>query len=544
LRTLLLSPGGNPRASSRTFCCYFALTTAALLVSTSAAQHTQVEKNGAGRIETDYNAENNIVEMRTIDGDGKLQQKVAYKYLAGYYAAQQTDTTYWPNGQLRRVVHKSYDASTNYTGELLQLFDDTGRQVAGNKLTRDPFTGIYRCAEWNVSRRDYRNKECPSGEDESGGPEPSKKFSYKEVETNLEAARQAAGVESGRSVVQEQLALILPSRLHRGERISGSVAANPERYLENPELSVTVMTVPETFGPSHLSDWIVEVSGEKLQAADNPITFVVPASGYLQITLRQRDNPDHSVSATINLSAARETDSPKPYRAPALCFKMGVCTVSGPFGGNSSTTLAAFEKQPAKIIAETTTRAYIEVPASIETGSYPLCIAEGAKLVALPVTIADFSIAIQHADLKAGEHTILFPTLIGPETLPETAWRTGTFPETNLALAHHLVPGFELKERHNRKSESKEHKSETDTDQDGEILLVIQNLAPGQTSMRASTNQQMVFHLSAESFDHGEFKYNLAVEAAKPGTVQLKAYAIPFLAPVIGQVFTVSSATQ
>src|ERR1700691_2043539 len=73
------------------------------------AQHTVVEKNGlAGIIETDYNAAGKVAEMRTIGVDGKLQQKVQYEYLPGHYVADQTDTTYWPSGQVRKVVRKTY----------------------------------------------------------------------------------------------------------------------------------------------------------------------------------------------------------------------------------------------------------------------------------------------------------------------------------------------------------------------------------------------------------------------------------------------------
>ena len=517
----------------------------AFLFSTSAAQHTQVEKNGAGRIETDYNAENKIVAMRTIDGGGNLQQKVAYEYLPGYYAAQQTDTTYWPNGKLRRVVHKSYDAGTNYTGELLQLFDEAGKQVAGHKLSRDPLTGIYRCAEWDPSRKNYRGVECPSGEDESGGPGPSKKFSYEEVKANLEAARNASIYMPEAAEVHGQIAIVLPASIRPGERISGAVTTNPEEYSDNPELNRTVMTVPEAFGPSRLSDWVVEVPGEKPQAADHAVTFVVPSGGNLQITLRRRDNPGHAISATIDISAAKERNSRKAFQSSPLCFRGSVCTVTGPFSGGSAKTFVAFEKQPARIVAETNSNAYIEVPASIEAGSHPLYITEGSNVIALPVIIADFSIANQHADLKAGEHAILTPTLTGPESLPKTAWRAGIFPETNLSLARRLVPGFKLAKHESKKdqeSEPKERKEEGD--QDGEILLVIKNLTPTETSMRGATNETLVFHLSAESFDHGEFKYNLALEAATAAAINLKTFAIPFLAPVAGQVFTVNSAAQ
>ena len=88
--------------------------------ATAFAQHTEVKSNGAGKIEMDYNAAGKVTQMRTIGPDGKLQQKVEYEYLPGYYGAQQTDTTYWPNGKVRRIAHNTYDESSNFTGESIQ----------------------------------------------------------------------------------------------------------------------------------------------------------------------------------------------------------------------------------------------------------------------------------------------------------------------------------------------------------------------------------------------------------------------------------------
>ena len=68
----------------------------------------------------------------------------------GHYGPQQTDTTYWPGGKVQKIVRHTYDESTNFTGEFIQVFDQSGKQVDGHELTHDPRTGVYRCADWNV----------------------------------------------------------------------------------------------------------------------------------------------------------------------------------------------------------------------------------------------------------------------------------------------------------------------------------------------------------------------------------------------------------
>lgn len=547
------------------------LALSALLVCSAAtgmAQRTVVEKNGAGgRIETDYNAADKATEMRTIGGDGKLQQKVDYEYLPGYYAAQQNDTTYWPNGQVRRVARNTYDESANFTGEFIQVFDESGKQIEGHKLTHDPWTGVYRCSDWNVAAQDYRAIDCPAGEEERGEAEKLKTFTYDEVMKHLEAARETARQARNTAHTQpktpvhpltasarREVGLVWHAQLRPGERVSGTVIENPDQYGEMPEVTVTRVAVPfESAGAgSRLSGWLFETAGEEPRRADGPITLVVPGheSG-LTITFREAGNPSHSVSQTLNIPQLSEKKSLplKSFQAPPLCMKGELCVVSGPFSGDSTKTFAAFEDQPATIVAETSDAAYLRIPENIEPGSSPLFIAEGTKVVAFPVVVGEFVIKNNGRELQAGETLITFPTLEGPADIPDPAWQIGDFPATNLERAQQLIPGFQLSQTDGEtrekleapeKGESKEKHEEKK--QEGEILLVVQNLTPEQTSLRSSRNGVLVFHLSDEAFRRGEFKYDLVVEARKAGKVEVKGYVIPFLAPIVGQEFGIKAA--
>jgi hypothetical protein len=538
--------------------------------ATGMAQHTVVEKNGvAGKIEIDYNAADKPTEMRTIGADGKLQQKVDYEYVPGYYSAQQTDTTYWPNGQVRRVAHNTYDESSNFTGEFLQIFDESGKQTAGHKLTHDPWTGVYRCSEWNVAAQNYRAVACPAGEEDSGRPEEPKKFTYDEVMKNLEAARTTTRRDQkiGRmhpetpvhppiTTAQQEVGLVLPSHRRPGERVSGTVVENPDQYREMPEVTVTRVAVPfESAGEaSRLSGWLFETAGEEPQPADGPITLVVPRRGSgLNITFRQAGNPAHSVSQTLNFPhlSGKKSLRPNSFQAPALCMKGELCVVSGSFSGDSGKTFAAFQDRPAKIVAETSDAAYLAIPELTEPGSRPLFIAEGMKVVALPVVVGNFFIKNNGRELQAGQTLITFPTLDGPGDISDPAWQIGNFPATNLQRAQQLIPGFQLSQadRETRekleapeKGESKEKREIEEKKQEGEVLLVVRNITPEQISLRSSKNEVLVFHLRDETFRRGEFKYDLVVEARKAGKVEVKGYVIPFLAPIAGQEFSIKAA--
>ena len=542
--------------------------------ATATAQHTVVEKNGLnGSIQTDYNAAGKATEMRTIGADGKLQQKVDYEYLPGFYVAQQTNTTYWPSGQLRRVARNTYDESANFTGEFIQAFDESGKQTGGHKLTHDPWTGVYRCSEWNVAAQDYRAIDCPSGEEERGGTDELKTFTYDEVMKNLEAARVTARRERkiGRmqpmipihppiTSAQKEVGLVLPAQLRRGERVSGTVVENPDQYSEMPGLAVTRVAVPfeSTGEASQLAGWLFETEGEEARHADGPITLMVPRLGSgLNITFRQAGNPAHSVSQTLNFPQLSEKKSLRPnsFRAAALCLKGELCVVSGPFSGDSGKTFAAFEDRPATIVAETVDTAYVAIPEPTAPGTRPLFIAEGPKVAALPVVVGEFFIKNNGRELQAGETLITFPTLDGPGDIPDPAWQIGNYPATNLQRAQQLIPGFrpsqgdrevreKLEANEDEKGEPQEKREIKEKKQVGEILLVVQNLAPEKISLRSSRNEVLVFHLSDEAFRRGEFKYDLVVEAKKAGKVEVKGYVIPFLAPVAGQEFSVDAARR
>ncbi|MGO9519862.1 MAG: hypothetical protein ACLPND_22725 [Candidatus Korobacteraceae bacterium] len=532
------------------------------------AQHTEVRNNGVnGKIEMDYNAAGKVTETRTVGPDGKVQQKVDYEYLPGYYGAQQTDTTYWPNGKVRRIAHNTYDESSNFTGEFIQVFDESGKQTGGHKLTHDPWTGVYRCNEYDAATQKYKPVPCPSGEEAAGGAEQVKNFTYEEVMHHLEAARKSARQEQKTAhmmpatpvqppiiTANKEVGLVLPAQVHSGERVSGRVVENPDQYDGMPGVTVTRVAVPfESAGEaSRLWGWLVETPGEGQQRADGPITFIVPGAGSgLNITFRQAGNPAHSVSKTLSFPAGPSgKQSPtKSYKAAALCLTRQLCVVSGPFSGDSSKTFAAFEDNAAIIVAETSGTAYISIPELTQPGSRPLFLAEGSKVIALPVVVGYFFIKNNGRELQADQTLIVFPTLDGPGDIPDPEWRSGNFPATNLEQARQLVPDYQppkdKKEKREagekrKKGESKAQR-EAEEKKGGEILLVIKNVMPEQVSLRSSKNGMLVFHLGDEAFSRGEFKYDLIVETKKAGKIDVKGYAIPFLAPISGQEFEVKA---
>ena len=537
-----------------TFAIFTVLTCSAAL---SFAQKTVVQDAGGGRkLEFDYNAAGQVTQQRTVGLDGKLEQKVDYEHRPGYYVADQTSASYWPDGKVQRITKDTYDANANFLGEFVQDFDEGGKQVGGHRLTHHPMTNVYTCADWNTAAQNYTSIECPAGE-ESGGSEEVKKFTYDEVMQHLDTARKATGegqkLPSKTPVKSTATAvgLVMPAQVYPGERVSGSVAANPAEYEGVAGVTVTQVAVPlEPAGEaSTLAGWTVEVPGENPQRADGPIVFTVPRGGSgLNLTFRQTGNSSHSVSKVISLpqSAPKKQKAPTSFEAAALCLKGQLCAVRGPFSGDTGKTFATFEDRPAMVVAETPDSAYISIPDLTEPGARPLFIAEGSKVVALPVAVGEFIIRNGDRELQSGGTVMTFPSLDGPGDIPDVAWRPGNFPATNLEEARKLIPGFQLpredraargKREAQQKGESNE-KREADEKKGGAILLVVKNMTPEQVSLRGAKDQMIVFHLNDESFSRGEFKYDLPVDAIKSGHFDIRGYVIPFLAPVRGQEFS------
>ena len=140
---------------------------------------------------------------------------------------------------------------------------------------------------------------------------------------------------------------------------------------------------------------------------------------------------------------------------------------------------------------------------------------------------------------------------MAPGIFPIPGGRSATSRPRIFERAQQLIPGFQLSQAEreageereaDEKGESKEKREIEEKKDEGEILLVVQNITPEQISLRSSKNEMLVFHLSDEAFRRGEFKYDLIVEARKAGKVEIKGYVIPFLAPITGQEFSVKAA--
>jgi hypothetical protein len=525
------------------------------------AQRTVTNDAGGGRkIVLHYNAADKITETDTLGANGELLEKDVLEYRANAYVPQTLSTSYWPNGKPHKVSKNTYDDNSNFTGEFIQVYDESGKQISGHRLMHDPQSNTYHCEDWNTTAQNYVARQCPAGEESQGSPETAKKFTQQEVEQQLTAARKmeqakpaAPSGAPAEAAQTREVGVVLPSHIRVGERVSGSVVEDPAAYENMPQVTVTRFVLPlaATGQGSTLAGWSVLLPGEAPQPADGPIALTIPPGQVeLAMMFQQAGTAGKQISHAIPIPPATHDKSkgPTKWEAPATCVKGGICMVHGQFTGNSSETFAAFSDQPAKIVAETTTAVYLAIPAATDAGTRPLVIAEAGKAFAFPMVISAVGVQPDGRTLKAGEQLLVNVTLEGSGELPEEEWRPGNFPPSNVDEAGRLVPGYQLPRMKKEDHEAEERRekaakngktsaAEAEEDLGGEILLVVKATSADGLNFRGSNNGTYVFRLHHGAFQMGDFKYNFVVDAPKGGSFAVQWTMLPMLGPIRGQEF-------
>ena len=516
--------------------------------------------------EMDYDARGRIVGNRTIGANGKLMVKIEYTFSPDYEVVTTTSNiSYWPDGKsIQKVALTTFDENNNFTSEIIEDYNLSGKHVSGHQLFHDPRTGTYRCFDWNAAQQKHLAIDCPESEESHEGPKRGPKITREEVMQHLVEARQAAQAEekshrvkpkspaqSQVTNVNKDVGIVLPAHLRPGQRVSGRVVDDPDRFAGQPDLIVARVTLPmpSTGDASQLNGWTFEWKPSEPQPADGAISFTVPAAaGPVKFTFRQAGDPAIAVSGMVPVPKAttRKPSATHGYESPALCFKRDVCVVTGKFSGDSLNTFVSFDSNPARIVAETDSAAYVEVPRFMNLGPATLIVAEGSKVEAMAMVVALLELSHDREALDAHQEMITILRVDGAQELSDDQWHYGVYPPGSLERARALVPGFnpakvteqerELREKQ-EKLDGLKKKEDKKEESAGMILVVLNNTTPNVATMRLSKEQTLVFHLTPESFSRGEFKYDAVIDMQNTGSFALKATAIPFLAPVKAQEF-------
>jgi hypothetical protein len=541
--------------------------------SSLSAQKTVVKDAGSGvKQEFDCDAVGRVTEVRTFNPDGILNGRIVYTYGTHSEIAKQVTTNYWRDGHgVHLHTVSTNDQNSNLISEVVEEYDQAGNHFTGHEIFADPMTGIYRCFNWNAATRKYVPMECPSGEEGHEGPKAVLTVNRDEVMLQLANARRAAQAEQkSRRILPKNptdasaptasavVGIVLPAALHHGQRVSGSVVGDPDRYAGYPALRVVRFTLPAQAAPdvSRLGQWSFEAAGAEPQPADGPISLVLPAGATaIPMTLRSTGDSSIAISQKLEFQPSPAPKAAAPgFQSPALCFLHDICPVAGTFSGDSRHTFAAFDSNPARVLAQTESVTFVEVPEFMMASPYTLIVADGDKVAAMMMAVANVAITAASEAVLPGHELTVGLRVSGIAELAPQQWHYGIFPADNLERARALVPGFnpskvtekdrEQREKREREDGVRKKEDEKWEESAGIVLLAVRNLTPDVGTLRGFPQQLAIFRLSPESFDRGDFVYSLTVDPVKSGTVTIQATAIPFLAPVKAQVFEAQGNTQ
>ncbi len=555
----------------------------ALVISSGLAvaqnQNVEVRDAGAGnKEELVRNAAGQVVETRTVDANGKVRSRNAVDYVPGHYAPNTTTTSYYADGKsVENIIKVTYDSTANFLSETVEQYLQSGKHVSGHKILHDPVTGEFRCWKWNEATQKDDRIVCPSGEESGEKPPPLKPISQDAALKLFAAARTAAKAQqkSARMTPMNpttpqvtpkptQYFVVLPAMLIAGKQVSGSVVENADYIRLRPELMVEEVKLPLDPGgnAAKLSGWRIEAAGSQPQSADDPFTFTVPSgASSIEVKIYPEGQPAQAVVKSIPIPKTPPPSSkPKSgYVAQAVCVFGDVCPIGGVFDGNAATASAAFDDKPAKIVAETTDMAFVNVPDRVQYGVRQLLFNEGNELLAFPVVLVQMDIVSDgltlddfQRDVKKDDHKLIFAGVIGVQALPDGDWTPGMFPKTNLEWARRFVPGFEVPHQTHAQREELEMMEKMERQQKGEkapakekeeklgyIVFFLKNDTPNVGTWRGSQAEAFALPLNPESFSQGDYRYKFVIDAVSNGTSKMDAALIPFVAPVQGQKFTV-----
>ena len=566
--------------------CFWALVVFSGLAAASIvsqAQKVVVQNAGGGRKqELVYDASGRVVETRSFSPDGTLDSHDTVEYKQGFFVPDLTNIGYWPGGkQVKTSSHVTFDQNANFTGELIETYDQAGKHVGGHRLVHNPETGVFRCWDWDGGAQAYKLIHCPASPESGSEPEEFEAVTPVQAAHYIATARGKAAAERkshsvplGKPTIAPgtfhdlNVGIVLPAHVVPGERVSGTIVQDLEPYQDVPDLMLIPMTIPveSSAQATPLRGWEVLIADAKPQPADSPFSFTVPRNmTQLKVSLRQQGNPAPLSRVVPVPTTSAEIPPSTNFKSPIVLVKGGVAEVNGPFSANPTHIFASMDAEPAPVVALTPRVAFFHISDQTNPGQHHLILSVGPALVAIPVVVADVIYLPQPESVTEGQSRLFISRVVGLDDLPDKYWRTGIFPRSSVQQARKLAPGYgppseassqspesdraleKEAEEHNGKDSAEsaggerkvdsEHDDEAEETHTGSVLLVIKNGSPENVSLRGSGGHNFVLTLTPHSFEQGDFVYKFVADPLRSGTFALKAFIIPFLAPSVSAPF-------
>jgi hypothetical protein len=304
----------------------------------------------------------------------------------------------------------------------------------------------------------------------------------------------------------------------RGERTTGTVVTDPQRYENRPDVVVLKTTVRLPKGPDGkptLTGTTVTVGGGPAQPADGPIRCDVPKTGTVPVTV----NPPGSPAVPAGEVPAHDAPGATPTgtHVPPTCAPGEPIRVTGPFDGDASNTTVRAGDKPVRVVAESPRGCVVQLPPDLPPGPVDVTVTEGGRTTRHRTASVRLKMSADQLDLLRGQSTKFHVVVEGLNGLPESAWTGGPDPAfLNRAALDRAAPGARIPGR----------------TEPGYLLLTIENGSRDTITLAKSTGE--VIRLEIRRGDvsaKGTYEYHGVINSLKDGRFNVKGTLFALVAP-------------
>jgi hypothetical protein len=332
---------------------------------------------------------------------------------------------------------------------------------------------------------------------------------------------QAPGTPAGTEAAL--VGVVFATDVRRGERTTGTVVTDPQRYENRPDVVVLKATVHLPKGPDGnpvLTGTTVTMGGGLAQPADGPLTCDVPKSGGATVTVQPPSRP--AVPAgEVPVKETPLSPTSAAISAPPTCASGDPMRIAWRFDGDSANTRVRVGGQPARVIAETPRSCVTQIPADVPPGPVEILVTERGRTRRLRIAAIRLRMSADQPDLRRGESTKFHVVVEGLNGIPDVAWLSG--PDSAFLDRAHL----------DRASPGTRIPGPTEP---GHILLTIENASRETTTLAKSTGE--VIRLVIRKRDvsaKGTYAYHGVARSLRDGRFDVKATVFALVAPAAGE---------
>jgi hypothetical protein len=223
-----------------------------------------------------------------------------------------------------------------------------------------------------------------------------------------------------------------------------------------------------------------------------------------------------------NPSRVQWVDAPpaSAYTTPPVYSSGALQVIHGPVSGNSMYTNVLVDGKPGSIIAENPRALFFKLPANTAPGAHSIAVTEGGRiLTSFHVAVISLKLSADLLTLKQGQSTNIHATILGADSIPESAWHAGI--EKDLVNPETLVDSVPA--------------SAMTPEKPGVIALSVENRSQDTAVLSGSKGNRITQLLGRESFAQGPYTFTGKITSVRDGAFNINVHVAPILAPIQGE---------